>query len=45
MFVSQDIDFMCVDGDLVVTSSLDGDLRVWDAHPMKRKCAQVISRG
>ena len=41
---SQDVDFLCADSGLVVTTSLDGDIRVWDANPMKRRCARVIAR-
>ena len=44
LFAAQDIDLMCVDGAVAVTSSLDGDVRVWDLHPMKRRCVRVISR-
>ena len=40
----QDVDCLCVDGGLVVTASLDGHIRVWDANPMKRRCITVINR-
>ena len=42
--VWQDIDLMCVDNAMAVTASLDGDVRVWDLHPMKRRCVRVLSR-
>ncbi len=35
---------MCVDGYVAVTSSLDGEVRVWDLDPMKRRCVRLISR-
>ena len=35
---------MCVSDGLVVTTGLDGDIRVWDVHPMKRRCARIIAR-
>ena len=33
-----------MEGSLVVTASLDGDIRVWDPNPMRRRCLLVITR-
>lgn len=42
--VVQDVDYLCVEGNMVVSTALDGEIRVWDAHPMKRRCARIINR-
>ncbi len=40
----QDIECMCVDAGMVVSASLDGDIKVWDTNPMRRRCITTISR-
>ncbi len=35
---------MCVDGDMLVSVSLDGDIRVWDSQPRGRRCLRTIVR-
>ena len=35
---------MCVDGDMLVSVSLDGDIRVWNSQPRGRRCLRTIVR-
>ena len=40
----QDIDCVCVENSVIVSTSLDGDIRVWDGSPGKRHCVRTINR-
>ena len=35
---------MCVEGDVLVSASLDGDIRVWSANPGSKRCLRTIIR-
>ena len=40
----QDIDCVCMEGDVLVSASLDGDIRVWSANPGSKRCLRTITR-